>query len=619
MNKFIKYSLFSTLIIAAGLLFLQSCKDFLDPAQELKITEDKLFDDWYEYRAVDMGLYGLQQKLVEQLVVLGELRADMLTITPNADADLVAVYNYNFNKDNKYVSPTNFFKLISASNNLIRVLEREHPEVLDKSKAVSNYDKLYGEALCMRAWAYFNAVRIYGKVPYIPSSLVTMDEVNNFINSPGTYVDSVYIDFGLDGYHNDTINNHSVTLNKQLLDQDMVINMFTKELETKVKAVGVIHYIENLDYTWETTIWSTWGWHALLGQMYLYQGNLGNAVGHFEEIVKNAKTSNNQARYQLDNSFQNGMWASIFGNVDNDEHIFTLWFDKDNFQQNDFQNLFEPWAPHKYMLKPTRSAVMNWETVWSGYTMIGTGVNARIGTRGTPNDRYRGTGSSYAYFKGEDMLTYDQVQQMLRYKSVGDMRSANAIMEGYDTMVYKYSISKQLYDEDANFIVYRAGGIHLYLAEAYVYWVHNFDGNMTATVQSALGLLNDGSYYSQLTSRSQKGVRGRVGLPNVTIYNDYYTFDPITNDVLSYTDLSLNPNSFQFRQRYIEDRIIDERARELAFEGERFYDLMRIAKRRNDPSYLASRVSEKFPQGSERTRVYNFLMDENNWYIHLFE
>jgi len=210
-----------------------------------------LFDDWYEFRAIEMGMYGLQQNLVEQLVVLGELRADMVTITPNADADLVEIYNWNFSKDNKYASPTNFFKLISACNNFIRVLEREHPEVADPSISLTtNYDKLYGEALCMRAWAYFNAVRIYGKVPYIEESLVTMNEIEEFVNTPGTYIDSVYVDYATDGYYNDTIYNHPITMEKQLLDMEMVIDMFTNQLEKDVKAVGVNHAIDNNDEEW---------------------------------------------------------------------------------------------------------------------------------------------------------------------------------------------------------------------------------------------------------------------------------------------------------------------------------------------------------------------------------
>jgi hypothetical protein len=62
---------------------------------------------------------------------------------------------------------------------------------------------------------------------------------------------------------------------------------------------------------------------------------------------------------------------------------------------------------------------------------------------------------------------------------------------------------------------------------------------------------------------------------------------------------------------------MDERAREMAFEGERFYDLMRVAKRRNDPAYLASKVSAKYPEG-QREQIYNFLLSEENWYIPYF-
>ena len=163
MRKFTKpgYTLYLLLIDA-----FSSCDNYFNPDQEIYITEDKLLDDWNEYRALEMGLYGLQRDLAEQLVVLGELRGDLLTITENADADLVEIYNFDVNRDNRYASPVNFFKLIAACNNFIYLLEKKHPEVLDPSVAVTNYDRLYGEALCMRAWAYFNAVRIYGKVPF---------------------------------------------------------------------------------------------------------------------------------------------------------------------------------------------------------------------------------------------------------------------------------------------------------------------------------------------------------------------------------------------------------------------------------------------------------------------
>ena len=115
------------------------------------------------------------------------------------------------------------------------------------------------------------------------------------------------------------------------------------------------------------------------------------------------------------------------------------------------------------------------------------------------------------------------------------------------------------------------------------------------------------------------GVRGRVGLggdrDGIFMVDIDYIHNPFTNEIEGYRNLAGN---FQAKQELLESRIMDERARELAFEGERFYDLMRVAKRRDDPSYLAKAVSEKFPSG-QREAIYNLLLDEKNWYINYFD
>lgn len=64
---------------------------------------------------------------------------------------------------------------------------------------------------------------------------------------------------------------------------------------------------------------------------------------------------------------------------------------------------------------------------------------------------------------------------------------------------------------------------------------------------------------------------------------------------------------------YVEDKIIEELALETAFEGSRFQDLMRIAKRRNNPAYLADKVAAKHSGNEQAIRAK--LMDENNWYL----
>jgi len=628
-----------------SLLLLQSCEKFLNPEPEINMIEQNMYDDWYEYRAAALGLYGIQYDMVEQLIILGELRGDLLTITENADADLVEIYNFNISKDNQYASTRNFFKLISSCNSMIRQLHEDHPEVKDLGSAVTNYDRLYGEVLCMRAWAYFNAVRIYGRVPFIEESLTSTEEIDAFLNSSGTYIDSIDILYGKDGYDNDTIYNNPIELEKRFFDEHLVIDYFTNELENSVKAVGVNHYMENNDNTWEITIWNTFAMHALLGSMYLTDGDLFQAARHFEAIID---SPNNKNRYQLEvlpilwrnihgdlstQKYVGNTWRNFFGTIDNREHIFTFWYKKQFQQQNHLQLLFDPRPPHQYMLKPTPASIMFWEGSWDNtvYTTYpGTTKKRTLYDKGMPGDFYRGYGVSYAYTINGVPYPDETIKTMLLSRSEGDYRTVNVIMENVDTVVWKYSWNKDVYDQDAYFPLYRAAGIHLWLAEVETYRAVETSGGVSPQLNVALSLVNDGSYYNTSGMRTQLGVRGRVGLADnhkfgstqplfvkdvIEVLNTNYIHNPYTNEITGYVELEGN---FAGKQMYLEEQIMDEKARELAYEGERFYDLMRVAKRRNDPSYLAEKVSQKYPPG-KREEIYAKLLDEQSWYIPVFD
>jgi hypothetical protein len=160
--------------------------------------------------------------------------------------------------------------------------------------------------------------------------------------------------------------------------------------------------------------------------------------------------------------------------------------------------------------------------------------------------------------------------------------------EGY---IKKYSLVDGIdgYSLDIPFL--RSADLHLKLAEAL---------NRNGQSDIALILLNQGMLSERKRPTEYQrwsynvGVRGRVNLESRVIPEEM-------------TD----PNQIV---ELIEDYIIEERCMELAFEGSRMFDLIRIAKRRNNPEYLASRVAAKYP-AEMQDQVKAFFMNEANWYI----
>jgi starch-binding outer membrane protein, SusD/RagB family len=158
--------------------------------------------------------------------------------------------------------------------------------------------------------------------------------------------------------------------------------------------------------------------------------------------------------------------------------------------------------------------------------------------------------------------------------------------------INKYSLDEGI-PHSADVILYRAADVHLMMAEAL---------NRYGNHDMALILLNNG--VSNLPKKpagytkwsKNKGVRGRV----------YMKEKKISESILDPTEI-------------IEDLIIEERAKELAFEGKRWFDLVRIATRRNDPAYLADKVAAKFgkPGDADYDAMHAKLMDPVNWYIPL--
>jgi tetratricopeptide (TPR) repeat protein len=292
---------------------------------------------------------------------------------------------------------------------------------------------------------------------------------------------------------------------------------------------------------------------ALLGELYLEINDYANAAAYLKLACESYL--NGTSMLKVDNTYSEDAWSTIFLNAETAgiENLSVVPFSSTEDQFNPLANLFG--YSNLYEVKPSAVVVDSFM--------------AQIPASGPAGDFYRGQGITFS------------------------IDSAAVGSDPDYAYITKYAVDS--YDPfSSDIIISRAADIHLMLAEAY---------NRMGDEQSqeyALILLNQGINKEnpkppEFARWSRNlGIRGRVSLVSNEPPED-----------LAGEDLT----------RYIEDLIIAERALELAFEGKRWSDLVRVAERRGEPAFLADKVAAKFQGTPKYDEIRAKLMDPSNWYL----
>lgn len=249
-----------------------------------------------------------------------------------------------------------------------------------------------------------------------------------------------------------------------------------------------------------------------------------------------------------------------------------------------------------------------WKSLFSGaYSTIANEAFTAI-----PYDFSKGqTHKLQYYFSNLDPNVYYLTVNTYKYAQTfaGDPRTSMFTFENGNRVITKYHMNKKTYERDNHIYIYRAADAWLMLAEA-----------LTAAgdLAQADTILNngmvqcwDGKKFKEpfdspvYTSDLQKnaGIRGRVGADPRRLAD--YVVD----------SLFVDETELMRRKTYVLDSLIAEEAGiETAFEGKRWYTLVRMARNLNSPEFLAEPIAGKFST-SEGNMYKMWLLDPKNWFV----
>lgn len=554
---------------------LSSCEEYLDEQPKNELSGEQVYRNVYDADAAVLGIYGKFMALAEKYVLLNEMRADLMTTTSNSTPYLKELSEQNVSEGNPYANPKDFYVVIQNCNDALKNFDIM---LAGKKFTQGQYDQRYADVTCIRSWVYLQLGIQYGTVPYITEPIETLEDVRNINKYPK-------LDFN------------------QLLDK-------------LIEATERLNYKKDYDATSSLVVtvdgYSTAKFfinkECLLGDLHLWKGNYLEAAQYYKNVMETGSPTNNLdmyrvkfaevvthedlAIYYLRNSEMDATtlvdsntqgWRSIFGRqrdvLWNTEWIWSLPFDSDFAPKNPFIDIFSK-SRGKYLAQPSKRAIALWKS--------------NTQSNGFPYDA-RGEKFSYKMVGGDPVI----MKYIYKYEEVAP------------TNVFK---------TDGDWFLYRAAKLHLRYAEA---------ANRDNQHRIANALLNYG-IKDAYTPAGYNSTTGDATNIQQTKKPYPYNFDARQGDFPTYRapwhrNAGLRGRAYLQRAAVvgvdsltsIEDNIMNEAALELAYEGNRWEDLVRISKRRNNPAYLADRIYEKLNRegNPHAAEVREKLMSEKNWYL----
>ncbi|HEY6913680.1 MAG TPA: RagB/SusD family nutrient uptake outer membrane protein [Paludibacter sp.] len=154
-------------VFSTSILLLSSCEDMLsvDSNRYITVDQNTLSTSGDSVNSV-LGILRCTQKIGERYILFGEMRADLLDVTPYTPASIRQINNFTVDSTNLYANPRDYYSIINNCNYFIsRTSGANNP--LTKENTLVH---------AIRAWTYMQIAINWGKVHYCTKPLLTVDD-----------------------------------------------------------------------------------------------------------------------------------------------------------------------------------------------------------------------------------------------------------------------------------------------------------------------------------------------------------------------------------------------------------------------------------------------------------
>ena len=584
-----------------------SCTDMFETESDRQIFDPEL-DQKTDSMFYTLGILKGLQQVADQYVMTGEMRGDLVTTNVYTETDLRDLADFSADASNKFNSPWLYYRII---NNCNYYIAHRDTTLLTGSRKVAIPE--YAEALAVRAWAYMQLARNYGEVPFYTDPLVSIGDANQ---------------------------------NFPTKDLQGICDALTPELikfsGTEVPAYGNISagMLNGTSSTEEKTIQSSKAMipvDVVLGDLFLETNQYEQAAKYYFNYILRNRLQAEQA-YINPSSYSQALAEKL----PNDYTIYMQ--NQHSFTWSSIFSISNPEDIVTYI--PLASNQLRGITTelprYFGYDFYSTTSGSSTST-----SRYlveRQIDASKAYYELSQKQEWYYVPSsvsntattIVKTALIGDLRRL-ATMRTVSKQDSIFSVMTKF--TSANVPIYRTATIYLRLAEAI---------NRMGQPEAAFAILKDGIKDDPSTSYlyfHPSDYDDRMGtleflekvVPFLAKENSAYfnanwsihsrgagytqgAFTGYQLDTLvaqKMAELKISPvGNLNDTINAVEDLLCDEMALELAFEGNRFGDLTRIARHKNQAAlygsnygskWLADKLAFKNPKVS--------LLDEKNWYL----